>query len=395
MIHAINRSNVLSLIRKDGPISKRKVAKQINVSPTTVNSVVQDLLVEGIVRVEGIGESSGGRKPVLYSFNPDVYTGIAVILHNSSFEIALLNMEGEVKCKQTFRTGKAEGKDYIEQLIKALSDFASNLESNDRCLGISVITPGLVDSSRGMIVYNAKLDLHHIPIKQQIEERTKLKTLVENDTNAFVIAERYFSKDFFCNVLYVSVGEGVGAGILLNGEIYRGFSGSSGEFGHMTVVPGGATCSCGNRGCLENYINWPSVHSKIVAAMLTRGTKTVFSPMVNEDVMKLRPYHFVKAIEEGDELALSIADDISDHLSVAIVSAVHLLNPQAVIVNGEIFKNNAYLLRLIQVKVRKHALPPVGSEIIIKQTSLNENVERLGAISLLLQEEFHFSHHTL
>ncbi|WP_059103016.1 ROK family transcriptional regulator [Shouchella shacheensis] len=389
LIQAMNRSNILNLIRLEGPISKRAVAKRIQVSPTTVNSIVSDLMREGFVKEKGVGYSTGGRKPVLYTFDPDVNFVIAVSLSNSSIRIASLNLNGDIKEIKTHATEKRQGRAYIELFLNALTLFVEHLEDLSRCVGISIIAPGVVDAKRGVIKYNARLALFEVGIKKLVEETFGITTFLDNDTHSFVIAERYFGADAYRNLLYITVGEGVGSGILVNGEIYRGHSGSSGEIGHMAVVQGGAPCSCGNKGCLENYVSWPTIHSKIVSALLTQGVETSISAHIDGDFNSITPELFVEAVEEGDPLSMQLIEEMAEYLSVAIVNAVHLLNPEAVVLSGELVQGNETLLALVREKVSRRALPSVGANVGIHMTSLRGDIEMLGALSVLLQEEMH------
>ncbi|MEH7307890.1 ROK family transcriptional regulator [Neobacillus drentensis] len=392
LMQELNRSIILDTIRKQGPISRSDIAKLINISPTTVTSAVHELINEGVVREDGIGTSSGGRKPVLLRFDPNTRYVIGVSITNSFIKIAEMNLEGRILRKEIHPTNYSQGQEIISLTLKMIHQFLESKENLDGCEGISIITPGIVDAAKGIISYNSKLKLYDIPLKQLVENQFGQPTFLDNDTNAYVLAENYFgSFGHFKDLVYITIGDGVGSGIMVNGKIIRGFKGSSGELGHTTIVKGGPKCECGNEGCLENYINWPAVYSKIVSALMTRGKETVIRNLVGEDFNRITPSVFVKAINEGDSLCLDIMDEMVSHLSTSIINIIHLLNPEVIILSGEIVQENSIFVDSIKDYVSRHVLPILNEEVNIQPTSLGADFEMLGAAAVILQEKYQFT----
>ena len=263
LIQELNRSIILDVIRKKGPISRSEIAKTVGISPTTATSAVNDLIKDKLVYENGVGNSSGGRKPVMLCFNPNVYSIIGVALSNSIIKIAEINLEGKVIRKQIYSNRQLFGEEMVRYFLEAIGQFINEQLSVVKCQGISIITPGIVDTDNGIITYNSKLRLFNVPLKKLVEEKTGLPTLIENDANSYVVAENYFGLfSKYKDMLYITLGDGVGSGIMVDGSIYRGHMGSSGEIGHTTVVLDGVRCECGNKGCLENYVNWPTIYSR-------------------------------------------------------------------------------------------------------------------------------------
>ncbi|PFP27647.1 transcriptional regulator [Bacillus sp. AFS073361] len=392
LMQELNRSIILDTIRKHGPISRSDIAKLINISPTTVTSAVNELINEGVVREDGIGTSNGGRKPVLLRFDPNTKYIIGVSISNSFIKISEMNLEGNILRKEIHSTNYQQGEEIINLTLTIIQQFLHSMENLEDCEGISIITPGIVDARRGIISYNTKLKLYDIPLKEMAEKRFGLPTYLDNDTNAFVLAENYFgSFGQYKDLVYITIGDGVGSGIMLNGKIIRGYKGSSGELGHTSIVKGGQKCECGNEGCLENYVNWPAIYSKIVTALMSRGKETIIKDLVGEDLNRITPAVFVQALKEGDPLCLQILDEIVSHLASGIINTIHLLNPEVIILSGEIVQESDLFVDLLKSCVSKKVIPILKEEVNIQPTSLGAEFEMLGAAAIILQEKYQFT----
>jgi len=391
LIQELNRSLILDTIRKRGAISRTEIAKTIRISPTTVTSAVTELINEGLVYEDGVGSSSGGRKPVLLRFNPKAHSVIGVSVTNSFIKIADMDLEGNIIKKEIHPTNNCLGDDMIQLLLEVVERFTKNKEDLEKCQGVSIITPGIVDAHNGVISYNSKLKLYDVQLKKIIEEKIGLPTFVDNDANAYVLAENFFgSFSHYKDLLYVTIGDGVGSGIMINGSIYRGFLGSSGEFGHTTVVQDGVKCDCGNKGCLENYTNWPTIYSKIVSAIITRGSNTIIKELSCHDLTQIKPKTFIDAVNRQDDLAVEILEEVVKYLSIAVTNIVHMFNPQVVILSGSIVQDNPLLLKRINEMVASKVIPVLKKKVNIQSTSLGPEFELLGSAAVLLHGKFKF-----
>ncbi|HEO8418115.1 TPA: ROK family protein [Yersinia enterocolitica] len=391
LIQELNRSIILDTIRKKGPISRSQVAKNLKISPTTVTSAVNDLIRNGMVIEDGVGRSSGGRKPVLLRFNPNQHSIMGISITNSYIKIADMDLEGKILRKKIHSVNHLYGEEIISFLMDIIEQFVAENDRLAFCEGISIITPGIVDSNTGMICYNTKLKLYDVPLREMVESKFNLPTYLDNDVNAFALGEYYFgSFSSYKDIMYLTIGDGVGSGLMINGAVYRGFKGSSGEIGHTTVVPGGTKCECGNNGCLENYVNWPAIYSNIVSSILTKGRDTVIKQLIDNDIRKITPEIFVEAINLHDTLSLEILEELVSYLSIAISNTIHLLNPELIIISGEVVQDNPLLIAKIRQKLSKMVIPILKNEINIQSTSLGSDFDLLGAASVILQGKFRF-----
>jgi len=393
LIQELNRSIILDTIRQQGPISRSEIAKLHKLSPTTVTSAVSELIQQGLICEDGTGHSSGGRKPILVRFSPNSKFLIAISIRNSFITIAEMNLEAQVKRKETYSTNSYLGDEVIHYLLELTETFLSKSNNLDNCIGISVITQGIVYSLKGVIRFNSELKLKNVPLKKLLEEKFHRKVYLDNDTNAYLLAEKNFGLySTNQNMIYINQGDGVGAGILVNGSIYRGHSGGAGEFGHTSIDRGGVRCECGNIGCLENYVSWPATFSRIVSA-LSSGRSSIMMEKAKGNITNITAAIFSEALQEKDEVAIKIADEIVSYLSTSLVNLVHLFNPEILIVGGDVVANNSIYFYKLRSSVLDNVMETLSEDLQIHPPSLGDELEMIGAASVLLQDKFNFSLH--
>jgi len=391
LIQELNRSIILKTIRHHGPISRSEIAKRNKISPTTVTAAVRELLEQGLVYEDGVGASSGGRKPILVRFSPESQFVFGVAITNSSIEIAEMNLEAKVRKQKVFPIHNLMGELAIDYLLKSIGQFLEEYSDLTKCIGISIISPGIINVDKSIIYENTKLKLKNIPLKEMVEKRFKLKTWLENDANAIALAEKRFGAyKKFKNLIYITIGDGVGAGIIVNGSIFRGRNGGTGEFGHTSIDRNGIYCDCGNRGCLENYISWPTICSKVLSSV-AQGKHTMMSELVKGDISQISPSIFRDALKKNDQLAKEIMKDTAAYLATGMVNLVNLLNPDIIILGGKVAYDNYFLLSQVKKLLFKQALTILTNKLEICSTSLGENFRMIAAATIPLQEIFHFS----
>jgi N-acetylglucosamine repressor len=391
LIQELNRSIILRTIRHYGPISRSEIAKKNKISPTTVTAAVKELIRQGLVYEDGVGVSTGGRKPVLVRFSSDSKFIIAVAITNSSIKIAEMNLEAKVRKQKIFPVYNLTGKLVIDYLLKSIGQFLEEYSDLTKCIGISIISPGIINVDKGIIYENTKLKLKNIPLKEMVEKQFKLKTWLENDANAIALAEKRFGAyRKFKNLIYITIGDGVGAGIIVNGSIFRGCRGGAGEVGHTSIDRNGIPCDCGNTGCLENYVSWPAICSKVLSSV-AQGKPTMMSELVKGDINRVTPSIFRDALKKNDQLAKEIMKDTAAYLATGMVNLVNLLNPDIIILGGKVAYDNHFLLSQVKKLVFKQALTILTNKLEICPTSLRDDFRMIAAATIPLQEIFHFS----
>jgi len=391
LIQELNRSIILRTIRNNGPISRSEIAKKNKISATTVTAAVRELLQQGLVHEDGVGKSSGGRKPILIRFSSDNRFIIAIAITNTSIKIAETNLEAKVRRQKKYPVNNLTGKSVIDYLLKSISQFLEMYSDLTKCIGISITSPGIIGVNKAVIYENTKLKLKNVPLKEMMEKQFKLKVWLENDTNAIVLAEKRFGAyRKFKNLIYITIDDGVGAGIVVNGHIFRGCSGGTGEFGHTSIDRNGIRCDCGNRGCLENYINWPAIYSRVVSSA-AKGKGTMMLELVKGDINQITPSIFRHALKKDDQLAKEIMMDTAAYLATGIVNLVNLLNPDVIILGGKVAYDNYFLISEVKRLVFQQALTILTNKLEICSSSLEKDFRIIATAAIPLQEIFHFS----
>lgn len=388
LIRELNRSIILDIIRKQGPISRAEISKVVQISPTTVASCINALMEDSLVMESGTGVSSGGRKPILVQLNPNDRFLIGVAVNASKITIAAFNLYATVQKKISHSLRNETYSDVCDFLITRLKDFLAGFEQKDNCLGISITFQGIVDANKGVVVYNPKLNMSNVSLKDKIEAALHIPTYIDNDTNGSLLAEKgYGHYQQAKNLIYVTIGDGVGASILVNDAIYRGYLGGAGEFGHTTINFNGPVCECGNIGCLENYVSWQATQSRIEEE-LSQGKQSILSDVLKKKgQLTIETFH--QAVLQQDPLALSIMDNIAFYLGVGLVNIINLFNPEKIIVGGELANNNPYFIQKLNEFVLKHSLETHTENFEILPSSFGDDSEVIGAASVLLHDLFH------
>ncbi|WP_173917581.1 ROK family transcriptional regulator [Halobacillus sp. Marseille-Q1614] len=391
LMQELNQFRILDMIRKYGPISRSDLAKRLNLSPTTVATAVSEFIKEGMVVDGQPGHSRGGRKPILVSFVPDSRFLIGVSITNSAITLASMDMEANIIKKSICTINILEKEAIVDYIVSSIAAYVKEISDLDNCIGISTIAPGIVDSENGIIRKNTKLNLEEVPLKALVEERTGLKTWVDNDANAIVLAEKQFGTfQDKRNLVYIQLGEGLGAGMIINDEIFRGRNGGAGEFGHISLDKHGPVCECGNAGCLDYYVGWPAVYGKILSS-LTRGKSSVMLKMAEGDLAGIDLPIFLKALASKDELAQEIAGEMASYLAAGLVTITHLLNPDVILIGWDAIYHDSSLMEAVQDELKEHSFVLFTDDLEVHPATLGQDFQLKGAAAVLLQDIFNFS----
>src|SRR5690606_20395481 len=263
-----NQSTVLNVIRLKEPISRTDIAKLTKLTKPTVSSIVNELLEENLITEEEAANSTiaGGRKPIMLRINYSAYYIIGVYAAAEVIRVIMSTMDGKIVSDFSKRISHLPSKnEFMDIVFDNINKVLHHSHvKREEILGMGVAMHGLVDSDQGVAIFSPHLHLENIPIKQMLEKEFNLPVIIENDVRALAIAESWFGQgqgvsDFVC----LSVGLGIGSGIYINNEIYRGPFNTGGEIGHTIVDVSGPKCQCGNFGCLEAYASETAIFEKV------------------------------------------------------------------------------------------------------------------------------------
>lgn len=388
---SLNKSAIMNLIRLNGPISRAEIAKLTKLTPPTVGSIVAELLETNFIKEEtGLAKSQGGRKPIMLSLNTSIYYIIGIYGAAEVINTVISNLEGDIiySNKQPITTPPTQ-----EEFLAIITDgiklaLETNNLLNSSIIGIGVAMHGLVNPENGIALFAPHLNLKHIPIKEKIEEKFSIPVMLENDVRALTLAESWYGQgkdvsDFIC----ISVGRGIGSGIVINHKIYNGPYNTAGEIGHTIVDVNGPRCRCGNYGCLEAYSSEMAILEKVKRA-IRLGKDTIITARIPKDDSHLTIDMVFQAAELGDPLAIEVLEESGRFLGLAIANIMNIFTPSKVILEGQLFEAGELILAPIKEMVNKSTLESSpGSEAIVCST-LGKKGMAIGACTLVLRNIF-------
>ena len=375
-IRDINRQIVLNYVREREPISRAEIARETDLQRSTISAIVDALTAEGLVEEVGEGESTGGRRPTLLRLRTKEAIAVGVAITPTSTTVATSDLAGRIVEQRGFLTDPDPDKT-LGEVIALVREFSARNKGSIEAVGVSL--PGLVDPSTGNAIYVPYFKWRDIPVSRTISAAIGLPVIIDNDANAVALAELWFGRPEVSDArdfIMVLVAEGVGTGIVFDGQVYRGQRGAAGEFGHMVIgTHAPVPCSCGNRDC------WEAFSSE--RAALARYRKLAG----DERASQLNFRELVDRGLSGEANAKVALTDTALCLGVGISNLVVGFSPEAVVVGGEIARAwplvESALKETIEHSVRR-GLPSAR----ILPSTLGEEPALRGALSLVLASKF-------
>jgi N-acetylglucosamine repressor len=372
----VNRSIVLDIIRRGGRVSRTDLARRSTLTKPTVSAIVEDLLARGIVQEVGYGKTvaSGGRRARLLEFNDASAAYLGICFGVDTTTVGLADARGEIRVRREVPTHHADP----EATVAAAAALAEEVcESagfpRDRLQGVGVTVPGLVKVESGLVATAPNLSWTEVPIRDMLAASLGVPVVVNNVTSASAIAEsRAGVAKGVRSFVWAYVDSGVGAGIVIDGHVFSGTQGFSGEIGHCAVVAGGPLCSCGMRGCLETLVSGPAI-VRAAEAALASGEQTSLRSATPLDQAAV-----ANAARAGDAVALRIYAAVGEHLGVGVSYLVNILDPQMIVLGGGVMEASDLLLEGTRSSIARHSLK--GSRIPVIVSALGDDAGLIGAV---------------
>lgn len=343
LVKEINLSIVLDTILRRQPISRANISTMTGLNKGTVSSLVQELIERKLVFETGTGSSSGGRKPVLLQFADHAGFAIGVDLGVNYIHAVLTNLTGKIEQEFTINHYNESEQSVLQHLkdgIQTLIDAAP--PSAYGIIGIGLGIPGIVNSS-GEILFAPNLGWHNMDLASLLRDHFQIPVYVDNEANAGAIGElQYGAGQGTANLVFISAGIGIGSGIILHNEIYKGNTGLSGEIGHLTIEATGKPCRCGNRGCWELYAS----EQALVSLVSESNPKENLSL---EDIVQLA--------KQENAMILQSLTQVGRYLGIGIAGILNIFNPRKVIIGNRLTKVSEWLLPPLLKEVRTRSLP--------------------------------------
>ena len=380
LIRAINRSAALNTIKTYGPISRAEIARFTRLSAATISGITAELIDDDLIFEKETGDSNGGRRPILLALNPRGGYVVGLKLLENQVVGVLTDLEATVLANHT----QPLDDHFLEAAIDTLSAVVEALVrqcgvAQKQLMGVGLGLAGIIDAPHGQLRYSPTFGWRNVPIGDLLRERVQTPVHVGNDVDTLTLAEKWFGKgQGLDNFLTVTIGRGVGLGIVVNGQIYSGFKGGAGEFGHIVIDPAGPQCACGNRGCLETYVSDP--------ALLRRAKEAVARGDLPDTVQSLNS--LLQQVQEGNPVALAIFSQAGQVLGRSIANLINIFSPQQIIVSGEGIRAGDLIFDPMRATIAQHVMPGLAEDTEIEVDIWNDDAWARGAASLVLQELF-------
>lgn len=371
-LHRANLERVVRAVRLAGSLTQAEIARSTGLSAATVSNIVRELRDNGTVQVTPT--SSGGRRARSVALSGDAGIVVGVDFGHSHLRVAVGNLAHQVLAEQSepidVDASASEGFDRAEQLVARLVE--STGIGQNKVLGVGLGVPGPIDVETGALGSTAILPgWSGINPRQELSDRLGVPVQVDNDANLGALGELVWGGGRGVRDLaYIKVASGVGAGLVIDGRIYRGPGGTAGEIGHITLDESGPVCRCGNRGCLETF-----TAARYVLELL-RGSH-------GEGLTVPR---MVQLGREGDPGCRRVIGDVGRHIGMGVASLCNILNPSRIVLGGDLAEAGELVLGPIRESVSRYAIPSAAQRLSVVPGALGARAEVLGALALVLSE---------
>lgn len=386
LVKETNLTLIYNLILKQEPVSRAELAQTTRLSPTTVSSLVEELLSQGIILETGAGTTStSGRKPIMLEINPIGRYVISVILMEKSIEGYLYDL----RCSK-LSTQKADISSFedIDKKIISIIEVLTNENSisEDKLEGIIIGVPALIDYETNSVISSSVLPIeNNNNFIEAIKQRySNTHIILENESSLYAYAEQiYGSESKVGNLVFMDINLGIGSGIIINGKMYTGSYGLAGEIGHISIDMNGPKCKCGNKGCLEVMAGIPAMIQKVIFGMMS-GRNSVINNFTNGDFNKINVEILKMAIDMKDEMVMEVLEEIAVKLSFGINNIINLFDPEVIVIGGEITKLGPQFLEYINTSLNSIELVAKRNKVKVKYSSISGNGAALGGARYIL-----------
>lgn len=376
--NAVIKKNIIRFYINNGSSTIADLAKELDLSVPTITKLITELIDDGFVLDFGKQETVGGRRPNVYGLNPDSGYFVGVDIKRYMINMTLINFKGEaIDFRKDIPYQLENTPEALNKLCKIILKYIegkSHLKDRILCLGINV--SGRVNSESGFSY--SYFYFEEKPLSELIENQVGVKCFIDNDSRAMAYGE------YMCgvakeekNMIFVNIGWGVGIGIIVNGRLYYGKSGFSGEFGHVYTFDNEIICQCGKKGCLETEASGLAIH-RMLLERVRNGSNTILQKKV-ESGEPLFLEDIINAALNEDILSIEIIEEAGNNLGRSIAGLINLFNPELLVIGGTVSLTGDYIMLPIKSAVKKYSLNLVNKDTEIKISKLGDKAGAIGA----------------
>ena len=379
-----NSQLLLQMIYDADEISRADLARLSHLTRTTVSEVVRGLIEQGLVKEVGQGPAGVGRTPTLLSVAEDARQIVAVNITAVELQGAIVNLRGVIRQRAKLTLLGQDGDAVLAQLGPFIDGLVQSASSP--LLGIGISAPGLIDTTNGIARQAVNFGWHDVPLRNLLQARYNLPIYVANDGHTIALAEYMFGNhQQTTNLVAIKVGQGIGAGIVLDGRLFGGDEYGAGEIGHVVVEEHGLPCKCGNAGCLETVASVPAIvhRAQLLAQVDPSSLLHQFAPSWAEVTLDT----VLQACRAGDPAVQQIIVGTGRYLGIGVANLIGALGVRHVVITGRVAPFGQILRDAIQQEVGRRVLPLLAQKTTIEIVMQGPDMVCLGAAVLLLTNE--------
>lgn len=386
--NALVKKRIITHYLYSGSSTITDLSKELDLSVPTITKFISEMCEDGYINDYGKLETNGGRHPNLYGLNPESGYFIGVDIKRFSVNIGLINFKGDmVELKMDIPYHFENSIEGLNELCKLILNFIKKLSiDKEKILNINVNISGRVNPESGYSF--SQFNFEERPLADILTERLGYKVTVDNDTRAMTYGE-YMQG---CvkgekNIIFINVSWGLGIGIIIDGKVYTGKSGFSGEFGHINTFDNEILCHCGKKGCLETEASGSALH-RILLERIGNGEISILSDRTKTKDDSLTLDEIITAVNKEDLLCIEIVEEIGQKLGKQIAGLINIFNPELVIIGGTLSLTGDYITQPIKTAIKKYSLNLVNKDSVISTSKLRDKAGIVGACMLARSRMF-------
>ena len=375
MLRLVNRRILLSILSDRQPISRAEIAKISGLNKATISTITGELLKDSCIVEDGSGRTTpiGGKPPTPLRLNGKRFGLFGVDIRSDETILALSDFNNRIVARVSFETG-SDPTAFLNKIGKEIRNLRTKHDTFIEFPGIGVSLPGLVDHHSGKFLLSVVLPWSNVPVVQLLGKATSLPVIIDNSARCSALAEIWHGKAQYAHVrhlLYVGVSTGLACGVVIDGGLYRGGNDTAGQFGHIAIDVNGPECRCGQRGCWDLYA---SDKATIKRYLELRGTGGRRVPTMRK---------LVELVEAGDDAATEAVRETARYLGIGITGLINGLDPEVVVIGGEITKVWGLIEPIIVEETKRSLLAPRSHGVAIRPSAFEVRPSLKGALTLI------------
>jgi len=387
------RKNLIKELYKTSTTSINKLSRLFHSSIPSATTIVNEMQREGWVMEKGVGTAKAGRPPVLYGLNPSKKVTLILDINRNETNFFILDLNNDILYRHESSLHLENSPRYLEKLVEELDQFlAKVLVPITSFWGIGISMPGLVSTAQGINQSYREVAQDGGSLTEVLSNKYLLPVIIINDTHATALGEyRFGLAKRYRHVLTINIDWGVGLGILLNGEVFEGSLGFAGELGHIQARADGILCECGKIGCLDTLTSAVALIRQAQEG-ISQGTATLLTKLAGEDISSLSAGHIIQAVRMGDGFSIDLLSALGTELGKGLAIAVHLFNPEAIIVTGVLAQAGSFITNPMGQAINRYCLSDFRDSLKIMISELGSKARLLGCqayvVNYLADREF-------